>query len=86
MVDYAHISTYYHIVGNFQGRKLSLICEKYDFRGENFRRLLAFAVPKDATPQISWRKLSHIATKLRNSRKFSPSKVFCYTVSILLFS
>ena len=25
MVDYAHISTYYHIVGNFRGRKLSLI-------------------------------------------------------------
>ena len=31
-------------------------------------------------PQILWRKLSQIATKLRNSRKFSPSKVFHYTV------
>ena len=30
--------------------KLSRIGEKYDFRGENFHRLLAFAVPKDATP------------------------------------
>ena len=44
---------------------------KYDFRGENFRGLLAFAMLKDATPQISWRKLSRIATKPRNSRKFS---------------
>ena len=24
-----------------------------DFRGENFRGLLAFAAPKDATPQVS---------------------------------
>ena len=53
---------------------------KYDFRGENFRRLLAFAVPKDATPQISQRKFSRIATKPQKSRKFSPSKVFRYTV------
>ena len=53
---------------------------KYDFRGENFRRLLAFAVPKDATPQISQRKFSRIATKPKKSRKFSPSKVFCYMV------
>ena len=40
----------YHIAGNFQGRKLPRIGEKYDFRGENFRRLLACAVLKDATP------------------------------------
>ena len=46
---------------NFRGRKLSQIGEKYDFHGENFRGLLAFATPKDATPQISWRKLLHIA-------------------------
>ena len=26
------------------------IGEKYNFRGENFRRLLTFAAPKDATP------------------------------------
>ena len=31
--------------------------------------------------RFSWRKLSRIATKPRNSRKFSPSKVFCYTVT-----
>ena len=54
---------------------------KYNFRRENFRGLHAFAMPKDATPQISQRKLSRIATKPQNSRKFSPSKVFRYTVS-----
>ena len=39
----------YRIAGNFRGRKPSRIGEKCDFRGENFRRLLAFAAPKDAT-------------------------------------
>ena len=63
------------IAGNFRGRKLSWIVEKYDFCGENFRRLLAFAVRKDATPQILRRKLLHIATKPWNLRNFSPSKV-----------
>ena len=38
--------------GNFCGRKLSRIGEKYIFRGENFRRLLAFAAPTNAMPQI----------------------------------
>ena len=67
--------TCYHIVGNFRGRKLSQIGEKCNFHGENFRRLLAFAVPKDATPQILQRKLLRIATKPQNLRNFSPSKV-----------
>ena len=40
----------YRIAGNFRGRKLSQIGEKYNFRGENFRGLLTFATPKDATP------------------------------------
>ena len=35
-----------YIVGNVWGRKLG---EKYDFHGEKFRGLLAFAVPKDTT-------------------------------------
>ena len=70
-----------HIAGNFRERKLLRIGEKYDFRGENVRRLLAFAAPKDTTPQITWRKLSRIATKPRNSQKFSPLKVFRYTVA-----
>ena len=40
----------YRIVGNFRGRKLSRIGEKYNFCRENFHGLLAFATPKDATP------------------------------------
>ena len=40
----------YHIVGNLRGRKLLWIGEKCDFCRENFRGLLACAVPKDATP------------------------------------
>ena len=67
----------YHIAENFWGRKLPWIGEKYDFRGENFRRLLAFAAPKNAMPQILQRKLLQIATKLQNSWKFLPSKVSC---------
>ena len=35
------------------------IGEKYDIRGENFRKLLAFAAAaKEARPQISRKKLS----------------------------
>ena len=51
--------------------KTSQIGEKYDFRGENFHRLLAFAVPKDATPQ-------HFAEKtFMNSHKTTKfTKVF----------
>ena len=44
---------------------------KYDFRGENFR---AFAMPKDATPQISRRKFSRIAREIRES--FLPWKFY----------
>ena len=51
--------TKYCIAGNF--------CEKYDLCGENFHRLLTFAVPKDTTPQILQRKLLRIATKPQNS-------------------
>ena len=53
----------YRIAGNFQERKHSRIGEKYDFHGENFHGLLACAAPKNATPQISRRKLLRIATK-----------------------
>ena len=60
--------------------KLSQIGEKYDFHRENFRGLLTFAALKVPHPQILRRKLSRIATKLRNSRKFSPSKVSHCTV------
>ena len=37
----------YCIAGNFRGRKLSQIGEKYDFHGENFHGLLTFAASKD---------------------------------------
>ena len=50
------------MAGNFRGRKLPQIGEKYDFRRENFRRLLCQRMPR---PQILRRKLSRIATKLR---------------------
>ena len=50
-------SAIYRIVGNFQGRKLSQIC---NFHGENFHGLFGFAMQKDAIPpQISQRKLSN---------------------------
>ena len=67
-------SNSYRIAENFRGRKLSQIGDKYDFRKENFRGLLACAAPKNATPQILQRKLSLIATKPRNSWKFLPRK------------
>ena len=50
------------------------------FLQENFYGLFAFAAPKDAMPPILQRKLSQIATKPRNSQKFSPLKVSRYTV------
>ena len=63
---------------------MNIIDEKYGFHRENFHiLLLTFAVPKDATPPNFAEKLSLIATKLRNSRKFSPSKVSRYTVNFL---
>ena len=42
----------YCIAGNFRGRKLVQIGEKYDFCGENFRRLLAFAAQSCHTPKF----------------------------------
>ena len=72
----------HRIAGNFQGRKLSRIGENTFFTEKTFAHLLAFAAPNDATPQIFRRKLSRIATKPQNSWKFSPSKVFRYTVYI----
>ena len=53
---------------------------KYDFRVEDFRGLLAFAIPKDVTPPNFAEKTFANSHKTPNSRKFSPSKVFRYTV------
>ena len=69
----------YRIAGNFRGRKCLRI-GKIQYCGENFCKLLAFAAPKVPHPKILQRKLSRIATKLWNLRKFSPSKVSRYTV------
>ena len=57
--------------GKLSREKTLRIGEKYDFRG-----LLAFAVPKDAMPQILRRKLSCIATKPLNSQKVFSLKSF----------
>ena len=64
----------YRIAKNFRKS-----VKKYDSHGENFHRLLAFAVPKDATFPISQRKLSWIATKLWN---YSPTEDSRYTVYV----
>ena len=56
----------YRIAGNFRGRKLPQIGEKYDFCGENFRGLLACAALKDVTPPNFMEKTfanSHKTTK-----------------------
>ena len=47
----------YVSAGNFRGRKLLRICEKYDFRGENFCGLLVFAAPKNVTSPNFAKKL-----------------------------
>ena len=66
--------------GKLSREKTSRIGEKYDFRGENFHGLLAFAVPKDATlPNFTEKTVtnSHKTAKIRKSlfpRKFPTSK------------
>ena len=70
----------YRIVGNFQWKKLSQSGENTIFAEKTYADCSFFAAPKDATPQISQRKLLRIATKPWNSWKFSPSKVLRYTV------
>ena len=40
-ITISHMQNWYRIAGNFRRRKLLQIGEKYDFRGENFHRLLA---------------------------------------------
>ena len=56
--------------GKLSREKTSRIGEKYDFRGENFHGLLAFAVPKDATlPNFTEKTVtnSHKTAKIRKS-------------------
>ena len=73
------------MAGNFQGRKLSRIGEKYDFRGENFHRLLACAVPKDATHPNFMEKTfanSHKTTKF--AKVFSLESFLLYGIIQIL--
>ena len=74
------INERYRIAGNFRGRKLSWIGKKWPFCGENFCGILKPINRWVRHAQISRRKLSRVALKLRNSWMFSPSKVFRYTV------
>ena len=74
----------YHIVGNFQGRKLLRIGEKYDFRRENFRGLLVCAAPKDAMPPNFTEKTfanSHKTGKF--AKVFSLESFPLYTVVVV---
>ena len=64
-----HRCRQYRIAGNFWERKLSQIGEKYDFWGENLRRLLTCDASKETTPTNFVKKLLQIATIPRNSRK-----------------
>ena len=71
---------YNRIAGNFRERKLSQIGEKYNFRGENFHRLLTFPVPKDTMPQNFAEKNfanSHKTTKF--VKVFSPESFLLYS-------
>ena len=73
----------YYIAGNFRERKLSQFGEKYDFRGENFHGLLAFAASKDTTlPNCEEKTFTN---KLQNPQKFSASKFSRYTVTFNRF-
>ena len=74
------VSVYYRILGNFWGRKLSWIGENTIFTVKTLADHSFLLCQKTPCPQILQRKLSQITTKPCNSRKFSPSKVSCYTV------
>ena len=51
------------------------IGEKYDFHGENFRRLLAFAVPKDATsPNFVEKTFTNSHKTAKFTKVFLPRK------------
>ena len=79
----------YHIEGNFQERKISRIDEKYNFREENFRRLLAFAVPKDAMPPNFGEKTfanSHKTVKFLEVFSFESFLPYGITCELMLCS
>ena len=68
----------YRTAENFRGLAKNTI-----FAEKTFTDCLLLQRQRMLRPQISQRKLSRIVTKPWNSLKFSPSKVFRYTVSRL---
>ena len=65
--------TLYRIAGNFRGRKHAQIGEKYDFLGENFRGLLAHAVPKDTMPpNFAEKTFANSHKTVKFTKVFSP--------------
>jgi len=69
--------------GKFSREKLLQIGEKYNFAEKIVADCSLVPHQRKPCPQILWRKLSQIATKPRNSRKFSPSKVSRYTLQVM---
>ena len=65
--------------GKLSREKCLRIGEKYDFRRENFRGLLALAMSMNATSQIS-RENFHNWPQNREIREIFPSKVPRYMV------
>ena len=79
-VAYWHSHDWYRIAGNFWGRKLTRIGEKYDFRWENVRRLLAFATPKDAThPNFTEKTFANSHKAMKFMTVFSPESFLLYS-------
>ena len=70
----------YHIAGNFLREKTFTNWWKIQFSQGKFLWIARFCCQRMPCPQIWRRKLSWIATKLWNLRKFSCSKVSHYTV------
>ena len=66
--------------GKLSRRKLSWISKKWPILRRKLSRNAKTCHRWVWHAQISWRKLSQMALKSRNSWMFSPSKVFCYTV------
>ena len=70
----------YHIAVSFRVRKLSWIGKWDHFIGENFHRMLKSIMVGMARPNFMQKTFAG-GSNTANSWEFSPSKVFCYTVS-----
>ena len=74
------------IAGNFEGENFRELVKNTIFTEKTFTDCSLLPRRKTASPQNFAEKLSQIATKLWNSQKFFPSKVFRYTVYIMWWS